>query len=98
MIFRVGMTVVCLRTFGCHELITKAPIKGGVYTVRDIEDDGDGPGLRFNELVNPFGFQQLPDGRLEYCEGTFAAEYFRPVKTTSIDVFLKMLESEGINA
>jgi hypothetical protein len=68
-----------------HETLPKL---GSVYTVRDIipcralyGDDEDG--LYLVEIVNPV--------RIKY-ELAFRVSRFRPVQTTNIDVFLRMLK------
>jgi hypothetical protein len=90
--FRTGMKVVCVDDAfeggSGHEVL---PVKGRVYTVREMLwcDYWMAPHVRLVEIVNP-GF--------EYLSGTHEPSWyvrrFRPVKTTSIEVFLNMLEPE----
>lgn len=103
MIFRVGMKVVCVSsvhdsddyTYSQGEIV---PQVREVYTIRAIIDDNDGagPGIALEEIVNRPRLYELLDGRAVYDEATFDPIHFRPVKTTSIDVFLKMLEPEKV--
>ena len=100
--FHVGQKVVCVdnkhtpkpvghweewkRRFG----VTK-PIRGEVYTIREIAARKNG-GLRLRlvEIVNPPAeFRDAPAQ-----EPWFWAENFRPVKTTSIEIFEQMLAPE----
>ena len=71
------------------EYVPNRPVKGGVYTIRGFDIDlfdPDEPAVYLEEMVNPecdylYGRQ----------EGSFYAHRFRPVRTTSIDVFTAML-------
>lgn len=86
MIFRVGQEVVCIRT----ERGGPPPFAtvGMAYTISEVLwHDADatydpGATLQFHELRF--------EGDDEWVPG-FKAEYFRPVKTTSIEVFRQML-------
>lgn len=64
-----------------------APVKGMVYTVREVCVVPDsGTGLRLEEVVNwP---QQFRDG---FVERSFSVDGFRPVVETDISVFTAML-------
>jgi hypothetical protein len=99
MAFRVGMKVVCVETLGSNG--GHIPIlKGKVLTIREIVDDGDpeGIGLRFDEIVQPFEWLERWDGVEEFCEGMYCYTYFRPVRTTSIEVFEKLLAPQDVHA
>lgn len=69
------------------------PVKGGVYTVREIIDYSkingrNDLGIRLEEIINPI----IPHiGE----EPTFLADYFRRCKDTNIDVFLNILNKEN---
>jgi hypothetical protein len=86
--FHVGQKVVCVRADwdDGDEIV---PVKGAVYTVRQTCEWRGNPGIRLVEIVNEPGDYI---GGVREC--SFAARAFRPVKTTSIDVFLKMLEPQ----
>lgn len=75
MTFRVGMPVVCIKRELWDEVDWEtAPVFGGVYTIRAIDDFSEGPCLRFEEIVNPPG-----NYREGTFEATFAIEHFRPL-------------------
>ncbi len=93
--FRIGQLVVALATFRARTKdearLGQFPEEGRIYTIRTIETNvpseiGTITCLRFEEVINPIlGYM--------YCDGEqqFAAQYFRPVKETSIDIFTEML-------
>ena len=100
--FKVGGKIVCVDgdkwpNHGAgHETY---PVKGVVYTIREIDiwEDLSDPfgGVRLVEIVNkPDWYRSWPSAK----ECTFSTKRFRLIKTTSIDVFLKMLESERSSA
>jgi hypothetical protein len=74
------------------------PQKGVVYTIRAIVPcralfGRDEDGLHLVEIVNPTWRFTLPR-KSEWIRGelAFRISRFRPVRTTNIDVFTKMLE------
>jgi hypothetical protein len=86
MSFHVGQKVVCVDTSPAwpHRRGNAAPIsKGLVYTIREVG------------LTNPADPAELPCVRLcEVLHGNDApiwAHRFRPVRTTSIEIFQQML-------
>ena len=98
--FAIGQKVVCvddrLRT-GRRYYRENLPKNGVVYTVREMVDarargytDEDW-GLRLVEIVNRKRWYTPPNGRI-FTEMFFSASRFRPLRSTNIDVFLKMLE------
>jgi hypothetical protein len=102
MSFEVGQRVVCVdnrprvdasgRRSGHGDEVL--PRQGAVYTVREIvpgrpygyEHDG----LLLEEIVNAVRQYLAPSG-LVRAELFFAAWRFRPVRSTNIDVFTRML-------
>lgn len=87
--FYVGQVVVCIDDSGFYSDAPGEtyPKKGGVYTVREVRPDEDGAGLLLAEIVNP---------QFEWINGNvgevaFRVRRFRPAKTTSLDVFERML-------
>jgi hypothetical protein len=102
-VFHVGQKVVCIDVSSHKQkghlrptyASTVTPTLGGVYTVRDIFDASvyghDEPGLLLVEIVNPVRRYISLAGPCE-CEQFFLAFRFRPVRTTNVDVFTKMLE------
>jgi hypothetical protein len=97
MAFRVGMKVVCVRSIGSYGGYIPI-LKGKVLTIREIEDDG-GPVFRFLEIKNRIEYLRRADGICEWDECAYAAECFRPVRTTSIEVFKKLLApTDGVHA
>lgn len=90
--FSVGQLVVCIREFSSRRPLKGEvfPTKGMVYTVRDVRTDGipwfDCTAyILLDEIVNP------KDPVLK-VEPYFHALNFRPVRTTSIEVFNTMLK------
>ena len=95
--FKIGMKVVCIdskprRPDGrctARWLTNKKPVEGHLYTIRDIGPAWGFPpdviGVRLEEIVN--GIHEASGQEYMY-----RADRFRPVKTTNIDIFLKMLE------
>jgi hypothetical protein len=85
--FEVGKQVVCIKdNWQCQfdHRITM-PIKDGIYTIREINADGE-IAFRFEEILNPvITFWDCT------VEPSFKAYCFRPVRTTNIDVFTEML-------
>lgn len=97
--FRVGQKVVCVSDDWNADFYEgeHRPIKGNVYTIREISNGRKIPVvLRFEELVNP---------KL-YCGGTSECRYnankFRPVaeRKTDISIFKAMLNpsKQGVPA
>ena len=103
MSFDVGQKVVCVdnrprvdcsgRRSGHGD--EQLPEQGAVYTVRAIvpgkpygyEHDG----VLLEEIVNPVRRYQAPSGPVR-AELFFAAWRFRPLRSTSIEVFTRMLK------
>ena len=99
----VGQRVVCTdnrprdegdgSTFGYGDEVR--PALGATYTIRAIVPGRplgyEGDGVLLEEIVNPVRAYEAPTGPVT-CEPFFRAWRFRPVRTTSIDVFLRMLE------
>ena len=102
MTFHVGQKVVCVNISprpgvrGLHpqhgDEVT--PWKGHVYTVRAVFDARphgyDQDALLLEEIVNPVRRYIAPAGVVE-VEQFFLVFRFRPVRTTSIEVFTRML-------
>jgi hypothetical protein len=100
-VFHVGQKVVCINVApGRDGLVPRyrgiaLPALGGVYTIRDIFDarryGHDDLGLLMEEIVNPIRRYISEHGPVT-CEQFWLSYRFRPLRTTNIDVFLKMLE------
>ena len=89
--FQIGQKVVCVKPpCGCR-YGPVLPESGGVYTIRAIEDDGDGPCVLLAEVRNTPQLCWLDDDSRVYGEPNFEVWRFRPVKTTNIDVFQNLL-------
>ena len=91
MSFHVGQQVVCVdERFSDHEIWRRAvrsfPRLHGIYTIREIIEDDGLFGFCFYEITNP----RAPffNG---YLEPAFNSSNFRPVKKTSIEVFMRLL-------
>ncbi len=101
MTFHVGQRVTCVNVTPRRDGLrpthagTVFPKLGGVYTVRDIFDarpyGHDEPGLLLVEVVNPLQQYMSRRGSV-VCEQFWLGFRFRPLPTTNIDVFKKMLE------
>jgi hypothetical protein len=91
----VGQRVVCIddripHTHKFHKGEVQ-PTRGTIYTIREIVPPTvryPEEGLYLAEIVNPP--RKLRSGR--YVELIFRPYRFRPVRSTSIDVFLQMVE------
>jgi hypothetical protein len=99
MSFHVGQHVVCIddrprpgvRAGRGDE---RLPKKGITYTIRELVPGaplGLGDGVLLEEIVNPVRWYTAPSGPVR-IELYFRVYRFRPVRDTSIDVFVKMLE------
>lgn len=84
MTFHVGQKVVCVDDSGSIYPV----IKSQVYTISDMSQ-GSGLDLRTKEIRYGAGVrvEEIPMHEFDW----FAAERFRPVKTTSIEIFRAML-------
>jgi len=84
--FYVGQKVVCVwapKTKCCYGW-EKFPVVGKVYTIRNLDDLGDGFGVRVVEIVNrPGNYQQ------GFVECNFSPNRFRAIE--EIEVPAKML-------
>lgn len=97
--FNVGQKVVCIWDGWNFSVSVIWPLKGKIYTIREIEcSDFDGFYLRFIEITNPI--IAYPDGRIE--EEAFTSNFFRPLieRKTDISIFHKILKknAQNINA
>ena len=93
MTFYVGQKVVCVDAapaeYVAASLHIAFPVKGAVYTVRDINADEGKTWLRLVEIVNPV--ERFPDGNYE---SDIWAGHFRPAvsPTTDISIFEEILD------
>ena len=93
--FHVGQKVICVNdifTITSHNIVPNRPVKGCVYTIRgfDIYPPLVGTAIWLEEIINPeVDFEE--DGVEGTQEPSFWAWRFRPIRTTSIDVFTAML-------
>ena len=98
--FMVGMKVVCVdddfSSFRHYPEIN--PVKGDVYTVREVR----GPAILFLEIENQKHWYRGYDEGLIFIEKGFKADRFRPIasRPTSIAVFQAMLTGKkaGVEA
>lgn len=97
--FHIGQKVVCIGGMSADERkagryghgTETVPQKGSVYTIRCIVAFGNTTMLYLSEIVNQPKAYRFPDGIDRVTEPPFEAKYFRPVKTTSIEIFRAML-------
>ena len=97
MAFHIGQRVVCVNArFSDRVPCERYPKRHAVYTVRAMvprrAHGYDEDGLYLVEIVNARGRYRCPDGRRRRCEVAFRMSRFRPVRTTNIEVFTRMLE------
>ena len=91
MSFHVGQQVVCVNDKFSSDLrwrqtVHLFPVRNAIYTIREIHVEGPLTGFCFHEIVNPCTWFAAGLG-----EPAFNSRNFRPVKTTSIEVFEKLL-------
>ena len=91
MSFHVGQQVVCVNDrFSCdmrwRQTVRIFPIVNSIYTIREIHVEGPLVGFCFYQILNPCTWFAAGFG-----EPAFNSRNFRPVKTTSIEVFKKLL-------
>jgi len=91
MSFHVGQQVVCVndrfsRDMRWRQTVRNFPILNSIYTIREIYVEGPLVGFCFQEILNPCTWFAAGFG-----EPAFNSRNFRPVKTTSIEVFKKLL-------
>ena len=89
--FYVGQRVVCVcvqfsKERAWRNVVRVFPKHGAIYTIRSICEAGDLIGFCFEEFVNPPG--HFSRG---IVEPAFDSRRFRPVRTTSIQVFRELL-------
>ena len=93
----VGAKIVCVNDCprSRYSYAPNLPKMGSVYTIREIVPykllGFDEDGLLLVEIVNPPRFHKSPSCPLK-SELAFRMSRFRPIQTTSIDVFTDMLE------
>lgn len=89
--FHVGQMVVSINDFtsvaGRH---SRLPKKGEVFTIRDIHDHRKGLGLCLEESIGK------PCPEFNCSDWCFAAEYFCPVRPTSIELFRQIVASPKV--
>lgn len=108
--FEVGMKVRCIadqeKIAAGQRLVpgSNYPKSGSIYTVRDIRNDAPWNGghdktvLLFVECDNAHLIGRRWPGAFCYVEPGFPPQGFRPLrkKTTSIELFTKMLEPKKV--
>ena len=91
MSFHVGQRVVCVSDkFSCdmrwRRTVRIFPVLKTIYTIREIHAEGPLMGFCFHQIVNPCTWFAAG-----YGDPAFNSRNFRPVKTTSIEVFERLL-------
>lgn len=94
--FRVGQKVVMIaRLKDRHGYGDECcPTFGEVYTIRDFDHRDAITRIRLEEIVNRVGRYLTASGVFE-MEPAFNLSAFRPVKTTSIEIFHRLLAPSG---
>ncbi len=95
--FQVGQKVRCTARGDWSKTRTRwpeyaksVPVRGGIYTVREITSRWDGTGILLVEIVNP----KVPEYDLEICWALYANDghpEFLPITETDISVFKEIL-------
>ena len=89
--FYIGQRVVCVDVNFSHEPLWRSCVRAfprlnSIYLIRDIRKVHELVGLSFHEIVNA-----LADFEEGYVEAAFDSRRFRPVRTTNIEIFKKLL-------
>jgi|SRR5215472_5453238 len=102
MSFHIGQQVVCVgNRFSSNPYwwskIREFPRLGTIYTISEIRE-GFGVqqgliGFCFYEIANPLAYFHRGEERV-LLEPAFNSKHFRPVKPTTIDVFIKLLKPQ----
>jgi hypothetical protein len=91
MSFHVGQQVVCVndrfsRDMRWRRTVRNFPVLNSIYTIREIHVEGPLVGFCFHEILNPY--TRFAAG---FGEPAFNSRNFRPVRTTNIEVFKRLL-------
>lgn len=92
--WHIGQLVVCINDIemGNRFIDEIKPVKGQIYTIRDIEIYVSKTGLLLEEIINkPRNYLHPDTLEVEYKEAVYLSCRFRPLRKTSIDVFTAML-------
>ena len=97
--FEINQRIICIDakpTRPRKHMNEVFPVEGQIYTVREVNPavrcaTGVEPAVRLEEIVNPVNVY-----RNATEEMWFRAIRFAPIRTTNIDIFLKMLEPEPV--
>lgn len=84
--WHVGQRVVCVDDSNWSDDHIKHPIKGRIYTIREIDTIGGIDGFWLEEIINPI--KTYCDG---VCEAGFKRERFKPLDEKRLDIFREML-------
>lgn len=86
--WHIGQRVVCVDDKGFNEKGLIYPIKGKVYTIREVKyyPDGDFYSFRLEEIVN-----QPKEYKQGYGEKAFREFRFKPLDEKRLDIFRAML-------
>lgn len=90
--WQVGDKVVCIYAFEAMDPLEVVPVKGVVYTIREIEAADGFVFIRLVEIVNDC--LDYVDGAGEVC---FWAARFRKVQPSAIKVFTDMLTAKPVD-
>lgn len=98
---RVGSRVVCVETFSASPYAETLPVKGEVYTIREVAWCGLECGVHLREIENPV--REYMHG---WSEAYFSIDGFRPLITRSqeqdVALFAPLLDTsrarEGADA
>jgi hypothetical protein len=98
--FHVGQKVVALASADEWQVYggEVAPYKGQILTIRSFCEGSKGQiGLRFEEIQNPRKCH-MTRWSIRKVECGFAADKFRPLRKTSIEIFEAMLHPFPVNS
>lgn len=95
---KVGSKVVCITSLCVRSIDppgTKVPIKGDIYTVREMVPDTVGMGIRLEEIVNP-RHPYIHNMKMVITECGFAVEFFREVDNTFGEEVCSKIEEQQL--
>jgi hypothetical protein len=90
MSFHVGQLVQCVESFQSVPGIT-VPLKGRIYTIREILTEGSESGFRLFEIVNAPYRCWAPIRGVVTEEVVFVADHFRPLSDDRLAIFRQHL-------
>lgn len=82
-----GDLVVCVDDSQGSDPVITYPVRGMIYTVRELDHTPGDPAIYLCEIVNPL--RHYLQG---YCEAAFLLRRFRPIRKPSIEILRKAVD------